>query len=74
MSILNEFITNYGSTILYTILTAIAGYLGIVVKNLYTKFINDKTKKDVVKPASRRLSRFMLTFTARKSSTSALSP
>ena len=49
MSILNEFITNYGSTILYTILTAIAGYLGIVVKNLYTKFINDKTKKDVVK-------------------------
>ena len=49
MSILNESITNYGSTILYTILTAIAGYLGIVVKNLYTKFINDKTKKDVVK-------------------------
>lgn len=49
MNIINEFITSYGSTILYTILTAIAGYLGIVVKNLYTKFINDKTKKDVVK-------------------------
>ena len=42
-----EFISEYGTTILYTILTAIAGWLGIVVKNLYTKYINTKTKKDV---------------------------
>lgn len=49
MNIIHEFITTYGATILYTILTAIAGYLGIVVKNIYQKFINDKTKKDVVK-------------------------
>lgn len=49
MSIINEFITTYGATILYTILTAIAGYLGIVVKNLYEKYINDKTKQDVAK-------------------------
>lgn len=48
MSIINEFVTTYGATILYTILTAIAGYLGIVVKNLYEKYVNDKTKKDVV--------------------------
>lgn len=49
MSIINEFITTYGATILYTILTAIAGYIGIAVKNLYEKYVNDKTKKDVVK-------------------------
>ena len=43
-----EFISEYGTTILYTIITAIAGWLGIVVKNLYAKYIDDKTKKDVV--------------------------
>lgn len=48
MSIFNEFISTYGTTILYSILTAVAGYIGIVVKNLYEKYINDKTKKDVV--------------------------
>ena len=37
--------------ILYTVVMAIAGYLGIVVKNLATKYINDKTKKDVAKSA-----------------------
>ncbi len=47
MDFLKEFISVYGTTILYSILTAIAGYLGIVMKNLYTKYINDKTKKDV---------------------------
>lgn len=46
--VFNEFISNYGATIIYTILTAIAGYIGIAVKKLYTKFVNDKTKKDVV--------------------------
>lgn len=44
-----EFVNEYGATILYTIITAIAGYLGIVVKNLYQKYINDKTKRDVTK-------------------------
>lgn len=47
--VFNEFINTYGATILYSILTAIAGYIGIALKNLYTKYINDKTKKDVVK-------------------------
>lgn len=49
MELLNEFISTYGTTILYSVLTAIAGYLGIVAKNLYTKYINDKTKQDVAK-------------------------
>lgn len=44
-----EFISEYGMTILTTIITAIAGYIGIAVKKLYTKFINDKTKQQVVK-------------------------
>lgn len=44
-----DFINEYGTTILYAILTAIGGYLGIVVKNLYTKYVNDKTKEAVAK-------------------------
>lgn len=49
MEFLKEFISVYGTTILYSILTALAGYLGIVVKNIYQKYINDKTKQDVAK-------------------------
>lgn len=44
-----DFVNQYGTSILYTALTAIFGYVGIVVKNLYTKYINDKTKQAVVK-------------------------
>ena len=43
-----EFINEYGTTIIYTLITALAGYLGLWIKSLYTKYINDKTKKDVV--------------------------
>lgn len=46
---ISEFITNYGMEILYAIITAIAGYIGFVVKNLYQKYVNDATKKAVVK-------------------------
>lgn len=46
-----EFINAYGMQILYAILTAIAGYIGIVVKNLVTKYLNDKTKQSVAKSA-----------------------
>lgn len=49
MELINEFISTYGTTILYSVLTAIAGYLGVVIKNLYKKYINDKTKQDVAK-------------------------
>ncbi len=49
MEFLKLFISEYGTTIVYAILTAIAGYLGIVVKQLYTKYINDKTKQAVAK-------------------------
>ena len=46
-----EFINQYGMEILYAIITAIAGYIGIVVKNLCTKYINDKRKAAVAKTA-----------------------
>ena len=49
MEFVSEFISEYGTQILYAVITAIAGYVGIVVKNLYQKYINDKTKQDVVK-------------------------
>lgn len=49
MELLKEFINEYATTILYAIVTAIAGYIGIVVKNLYQKYVNDKTKKAVAK-------------------------
>lgn len=45
----NEFLSTYGMKILGTILTALAGYLGIVIKNLCQKYLNDKTKQDVAK-------------------------
>ena len=48
-NVFQDFINGYGATILYAVITAIAGYLGIVIKNLYEKWINDKTKKAVVK-------------------------
>lgn len=46
-----EFINQYGLEIMYMIFTAIAGYVGIVLKNLCTKYINDKTKQDVARSA-----------------------
>ena len=46
-----EFINEYGMQLLYTIATAIAGYIGIVLKNLFTRYFNDKTKQSVVKTA-----------------------
>ena len=46
-----EFINAYGLTILYSIITAIAGYVGIMVKNMVTKYLNDKTKRAVAKDA-----------------------
>lgn len=48
MDILKEFINTYGTTILYSVVTALAGYIGVVVKRLYQRYVNDATKKDVI--------------------------
>lgn len=45
----NEFLSTYGTKILGMILTALAGYLGVVIKNLAAKYLDDKTKQDVAK-------------------------
>lgn len=49
MELFKNFISENGVEILGAIITAIAGYIGVVLKNLYTKYINDKTKQSVVK-------------------------
>lgn len=46
-----EFINQYGLEIMYMIVTAIVGYVGIVLKNLCAKYINDKTKQSVARSA-----------------------
>ena len=49
MEFITRFISEYGTTILYGILTAIAGALAIWAKKVYTDFINTKTKEKIVK-------------------------
>lgn len=44
-----EFIQNYLLEILATIITALASFIGVSIKNAYTKYINTKTKKEIVK-------------------------
>lgn len=46
-----EFINLYGMEILSTIVLAIFGYIGLVLKKLVTKYVNDKTKEKVAKNA-----------------------
>lgn len=49
MEFIAKFISEYGTTILYGILTAIAGAFAIWAKKVYTDFINTKTKEKIVK-------------------------
>lgn len=49
MKFIGEFLSQYGFTILYAILTAIAGYIGMQIKKIYEKHINDDVKKKVVR-------------------------
>ena len=44
-----QFISQYGMEILFAVVTAIAGYIGVVVKNIFQKYVNDKTKEKVAK-------------------------
>lgn len=46
---LNEFMAQYGMKILYTVTMALIGYIGIAIKNLYQKYVNDDIKKSIVK-------------------------
>lgn len=44
-----NFMSEYGMNIIATVVYALCGFLGVAVKNLYKKYINDKTKQGVVK-------------------------
>ena len=46
-----EFINQYGYDLLYAIVVAIGGFIGLVLKNLATKFVNDKIKVQVAMTA-----------------------
>ncbi len=49
MDFLKMFISEYGTAILYTILTGVFAYLGMQAKALFDKYFTDKTKRDVAK-------------------------
>ena len=44
-----EFISLYGMDLIHTALLALFGFLGIVFKNIFKKFADDKTKRDIAK-------------------------
>ena len=46
-----EMITSYGTELITTIIAGIVGYIGIMCKNMYTKFIEDKIQENTVKNA-----------------------
>lgn len=46
MNMISEFIEEYGSAILYALVTAIFGYFGMALKNMVQEYINDKFKTD----------------------------
>lgn len=49
MEFLTQFVNDYGMQIIGAVATAIFGFLGMLAKNLVTKFLNDKTKQDIAK-------------------------
>ena len=48
MNLFTEFLNAYGLEILFTILTAIAGFIGMRIKSIYEEYVTDKRTKDVV--------------------------
>lgn len=53
MELFLHFINEYGTTILYTILTALFGYFGIIAKRYFDKWFETKEKKEVAKEVVR---------------------
>ena len=49
MSFFTSFLSDYGPTILYTILTAVFAWLGVKVKALVDKYLNDRVKREVAR-------------------------
>lgn len=51
MSFFTSFLSDYGPTILYTVLTAVFAWLGVKVKMLADKYLNDSIKRGVARTA-----------------------
>lgn len=49
MTFVKMFISEYGTALIYLIVTGVFAYLGTQVKALADKYLNDKTKRDVAK-------------------------
>lgn len=49
MTFIKEFIAEYGTQMLFAVVTALAGYVGIAAKKLFEKYVTDQTAKEVVK-------------------------
>lgn len=47
MEIFKQFFAEYGVTLIYTVVTAVFGYLGITAKKLIGNYFADKEKKDI---------------------------
>lgn len=45
MDVFSEFLREYGTTLLYTLVTAIFGYLGIAAKKLCQSYLNSREKE-----------------------------
>jgi hypothetical protein len=45
---LKEFIAEYGTSIIYTIATAILGFIGMTVKSIIEKYVDEKKKEKIV--------------------------
>ena len=44
-----DILQNYLFEILATVITAVASFIGLAIKNAYTKYVDTKTKKEIVK-------------------------
>ena len=44
-----ELLTNNLIEILALIITSVVGYIGVRIKNIYEKHVNDKTKQEIIK-------------------------
>lgn len=42
-----EFVSTYGTQLIYLIVSAIISFFGVVFKNIFQKFVNDKIKRSV---------------------------
>ena len=55
MKYITEFMNQYGISLVHSIAVAIISYVSIEIKKVYKKYINDKTKIEVIKTVSQAI-------------------